>query len=305
MGLFEKALEAEVMSTHILIRADVSKNLLLKAYAMAKEFEHRYSAYKSESFLNEINNSAGIKRVECQAEDMALFKSSLEASKMSGGEFDITMGALSHGAYHFGFSNQKVADKKSIEKQKELVDYRLIELDENSIYLPKKGMRIDLGGIGKGYCAKKIALYLKESGAKKALVDVGGEIVSFGKSYTVAVKDPFLKTNLAYIKTSKEPISISTSGDYERFIDSRENHHILNKESGGSPSLYSSMSVLQNGFGIDMLDAYATAMFNKDEEYVRSFSKEIGFATISIDKDSNISFNNIKDLKLKSIELLK
>jgi len=302
MALFEKALKAKTMSTQLLIRANVSKSILYKAYEIAKNFEERYSAYKQESFINKINSASGTDRIQCNSEDIKLFARCIEASQNSDGYFDITMGALTHGAYHFGFTNQSKAPKKLLEQQRKLVDFKWIDLDDTSILLMKKGMRLDLGGIGKGYVCKKIALFLKENGATKALVDVGGELVSFGKSYTVALKDPFTESNIAYIKTSKEPISISTSGDYERFITSKETNHILNKVSGMSPNIYSSMSVIQNGFDIDMLDAYATAMFNKNFDLVKSFAKKFNFATISIDKESAVLLNNIRDLKLNSIE---
>ncbi|MBU1657529.1 FAD:protein FMN transferase [bacterium] len=303
MALFEKVLEAKVMSTKLLIRANVSKSILLRAYTLAKDFEERYSAYKENSFLNKINSLAGLNWVDCKSEDIELFQRCLEASRQSEGGFDISIGALSHGAYHFGFSNQEIATKELLNKQKVLVDFNLIHLSPSAIFLTKKGMRLDLGGIGKGYVAKKIILFLKQNGATKALVDVGGEIVSFGKSYNIAIKDPFSEANIGYIKTSREPISISTSGDYERFISSKENNHILNKSNGISANIYSSMTVIQNGFDIDMLDAFATAMFNKNLDYVKSFSKRLNFATISIDKESNISLCNNRDLKLNSLEL--
>lgn len=302
MSFFEKALEANVMSVKLLIRADVSKTVLYESLSIAQEFELRYSAYNENSFLNYINKMSEEDRVSCTHEDIELFERCIEASRNCEGEFDITIGALSHGAYHFGFSNQGMATQQIVQKQKKLVDYRCIDLNKESIYLTKKGMRLDLGGIGKGYVAKKIAEFLKGSGAKKALVDVGGEIVSFGKSYTVGIKDPFSQANMAYLKTSTEVTSISTSGDYERFIDSTDNNHILNKSSGSSANIYSSMTIIQNGFDIDMLDAYATAMFNKERDYVKDFSKRLDFATISIDKDANISMNNIRNLDLNSLE---
>ena len=52
--------------------------------------------------------------------------------------------------------------------------------------LSRKGMRLDLGGIGKGYVAREIAQYLASEGASRILVDVGGEIVTRGKAYTIA-----------------------------------------------------------------------------------------------------------------------
>ena len=303
MAFFEKALEAKVMSTTILIRANVSKSVLLEAYKIAMDFEERYSAYKKESFLSRINTLASKGRVKCSSEDMELFKACKEASILTDGAFDISMGALSHGAYHFGFSNQKIASKESLKKQKKLVDYESIELEDDYIFLKKEGMRLDLGGIGKGYVAKLIVKFLQQSGASKVLVDVGGEIACFGKSYRVAIKDPFSDANIVYIKTSKEPICISTSGDYERFIDTPQTNHILNKESGQSSNFYSSMTLLQNGFDIDRLDAFATALFNRDEQYIREFSKANKLATIVIDKNSNIVLNSVKNLNLNSIEL--
>ncbi len=304
MAIFEKALEATIMSTHMLIRANVSKSVLYEAYAIAKEFEKRYSAYKEDSFLNKINAMAGIEAVSCTDEDIELFSRATSASKETNGAFDITIGALSHGAYHFGFSNQQVASPKIIEKQKELVNYKDMIIDQNTLFLKKQGMRLDLGGVGKGYVAKKIALFLKKKGATKGLINVGGEIISFGKSYTIALQNPFSKESFLYFKTSKEPISISTSGDYERFIGSKEHNHILNKEDGHSCNLYSSMSIIKNGFDIDMLDAYATAMFHHDVESIKRFAKELDFSVILIDKEADCSMIELQKLDYSKIELV-
>ncbi|MBU0632872.1 FAD:protein FMN transferase [bacterium] len=303
MAIFEKALEADIMSTHMLIRADVSKPILYQAYSIATEFEKRYSAYKKDSFLNKINAMAGLEPVICSDEDIELFKRAISVSKETNGAFDITIGALSHGAYHFGFRDQKIASKENIEKQICLVDYNNIFLENNTLFLKEKGMRLDLGGIGKGYVAKKIAIFLKDNGAKEGLINVGGEIVSFGKSYTIALQDPFSSDNFLYFKTSKEPISISTSGDYERFIGSKEHNHILNTKSGISSNLYSSMSIIKNGFDIDMLDAYATAMSNNSIEDIKRSANILDFSAILIDKESDCSMIRIQKLDYKNIYL--
>ncbi|MDF1877722.1 FAD:protein FMN transferase [Sulfurimonas sp. SAG-AH-194-L11] len=304
MRFFEKALKANVMSTKILIRANVSKDILHAAYKIATDFEDRYSAYKKESFLSQINAKASKESIRCQERDMILFKRCMEASALTEGAFDITIGSLSHGAYHFGFLNQQLASTQEISAKQKFVNSQLFDIQEKSVSFKKNGVRIDLGGIGKGYVAKLIVAFLKKSGASKALVDVGGETVSFGKSYTIAIKDPFSEGNIGFIKTSKEAISISTSGDYERFIDSPTNNHILNTDTGKSSNLYSSITILQNGFDIDMLDAFATALFNKDVQYIQEFCKKRNIGLIIIDKDSNMIFNNISSLRISSIELL-
>lgn len=302
MAIFEKALEADIMSTHMLVRANVSKSILHQVYAIAKEFEKRYSAYKNDSFLNTINAMAGIEAVSCTDADIELFTQSVLASQKTNGAFDITIGSLSHGAYHFGFSNQQIASKEMIEKQKKLVNYKNIILSGNTIFLKERGMRLDLGGIGKGYVAKKIAILLKEKGATKGLINVGGEIISFGKSYNIALQDPFSSNKFLYFRTSKEPVSISTSGDYERFICTKEHNHILDTRSGNPSHLYSSMSIIKNGFDIDMLDAFATAMSNNSINDIKKFTKEMDCSAILINKESDCSMIEIQKLKYKNIE---
>ena len=289
------------MSTHLLIRANVSKNILLQAHKIVTDFESRYSAYKADSFLNTINNNAGKNPTPCTQEDYALFSTSIKASQDTNGLFDISMGALSHGVYHLGFSNESKASKQVVEKNKSLVNYKNIQLTPDTIMLKQKGMRLDLGGIGKGYVAKEIARFLEKKGATKILVDVGGEIVTRGKSYTIAIKDPFNEGNIASIQTSKEDMSISTSGSYERFIDEK-NHHILDHQKGTSNHYYSSMTVLQNSWDIEMLDAYATALYNQPIQHLDNYCQALNLSLIAIECDANIIKINLDRLDLKSLQ---
>ena len=300
MALFEKALEAKVMSTQLLIRANVDKKTLLEAYGVAKAFEARYSAYKNDNFLSSINAAAGSHKVTCKSEDIALFRRAIEASKLSDGAFDITIGALSHGVYHYGFSNEAKGNKRHIDEAVKRVDYKKILLDERSIFLPQKGMRLDLGGIGKGYVAKRIAQFLQKSGAKYYLVDVGGEIITHGKRYSIAIKHPTAKGNIAQLQTSKTQLSISTSGSYERYIDEK-NHHILHVKEGESRNDFTSMTLMQNGESIDMLDAMATAFFNSTKAYIQTKAKTLGISVIAIDKSGSITLDNLDELDYKSL----
>jgi len=300
LAFFEKALEAKVMSTSLLIRANVSKKVLLQAYKIATDFEARYSAYKPESYLNQINKNAGIQAISCTLEDYRLFSTAIQASIQTHGLFDITIGALSHATYHFGFENQALATDTEISYAKKLVNYKNIDLTSEHIYLKEKGMRLDLGGIGKGYVAKMIALFLEKEGASKLLVDVGGEIVTRGKSYTIALKDPFSEGYIGFIRTSKEDISISTSGDYIRYIDDKH-HHILDTKQGNSPSYYHAMTIMQNGWNIDKLDAYATALYTLPSTQLIQEQKSLGIASIHIDHAGTISMNNSADIQVEAI----
>jgi len=302
MALFDKALEAKVMSTHLLIRANLSKKLLYEAYNIAKAFEARYSAYRESSFLSTINRAAGKEPVLCRAEDLHLFQRALLASKQTEGRFDISIGAVSHGAYHFGFSNQSLAPKALLKAQQSLVDYTKITVDDKSIFLKEEGMRLDLGGIGKGYAARLIALFLKEAGATRILVDVGGEIVTEGKVFTIALRNPSGKGYIGHIKTGKGALSISTSGDYERFIDEK-NHHILDAGKGASSTYYRAMTVMRDGWDIDLLDAYATALFNIEPALLASAVHRLEASVLVIERNNDIRYLNPAKVSLSKIEL--
>jgi len=225
------------------------------------------------------------------------------ASRQTHGLFDITIGALSHGLYHYGFANEEKPKQKDIKKYNNLVNYKNVLLAPSSIMLKEKGMRLDLGGIGKGYVAWKIATFLAQEGASKILVDVGGEIITRGKSYTIGISNPLDKSNLAYIKTSKEDISISTSGSYERFID-EESHHILDHTEGTSNHYYNAMTIIQNGWNIPMLDAYATALFNQPKENLNRYCDTLNLSLIAIEKENHIITKNLDTLALKSLQFL-
>ncbi len=303
MSFFQTALKATVMSTEVLVQSNVSKKILFECLDIARAFEAKYSAYKEDSLLNKINKNAGVKSVQCEKEELYIFEKALEIAKLSNGKFDPTIGVLTQGAYGFGLKNSKIPSKEELKRKKELVDFRFFKMNDKSIYLSKKGMRLDLGGIGKGYVADIIIQHLIERGATKALVSVGGEICSFGKNYNIAIKNPFYDKNFAVIKTSKEPISISTSGDYERFIGTKENHHILDSKSAKPNHFYSSVTLIKNGMDVTTLDGAATILFNSQADELQEVSNKFGVATIAITSQKKILFENFENLNIKNIEL--
>jgi len=106
--------------------------------------------------------------------------------------------------------------------------------------------------------------------------------------------------DIALVKTSKTPLSFSTSGNYLRFID-KNNHHILDKSLGKSSNYYSSLSIMQNSWDIDLLDAYATALFNQSPSKLKNMNKKLQLSIIAIHQDREISLQNIEKLDIKSL----
>ncbi len=303
MGFFINGLKAKVMSTELIMEADVAKSVLFEALELVKSFESKYSAYKEDSLLSEINSSSGVTPVQCSAEELEIFSQALEIAKESKGLFDPTIGVLTQGSYGFGTHNAKLPSKKELQEKKALVDYKECIIDAGSIYLRKKGMRLDLGGIGKGYIADKLMEFLLKKGASKVLLSVGGEICSYGKKYTIALQNPFEENNSAIIKTSKAMLSISTSGDYERFIGSKENHHILDNTSAKPNHFHSSITILKSGLHGAMLDAVATIAFNTKREDLYTLAQKFAVAIIAISPQKSIQVEKFSGLDIESFEM--
>jgi len=303
MAFFQKGLKATVMTTELLINADVSKKILYECLEIATNFEKKYSAYQENSLLSQINRASGVKSVVCTPQEIEIFQKALEIAKLSDGKFDPTIGALTQGLYGFGMKDSKMPSESQLQTRKKLVSYKFIEINKSEIYLKHKGMQLDLGAIGKGYVADKIIEHLIDRGASKALVCVGGEICTFGKKYKIAIRDPFSHNNISLVTTSKTPLTLSTSGDYERFIGSRKNHHILDTQSAKQQHFYSSVTLLKNGIDATTLDAIATIVFNSRVEELGSLAEKFQLTLIAISPQKSIIIENFANLQIESFKL--
>ena len=304
MSFFENGLQAKIMSTVLVIEADVSKRVLFEALELARDFEAKYSAYDEKSLLCRVNQQAGKNPVVCSEDDIEIFLVAKEMAEKSDGVFDPTIGVLSQGAYGFGRRSAKVPSLEELDKVKKLVNYKNFIINKNEVYLKEAGMKLDFGGIGKGFVADKIVKYLQKHGATKALVNVGGEICSFGKKYNIALRDPASTANLALIKSTKESLSISTSGDYERYIASKKNHHILDHKTAVQNHYYASVTVMKNGVESTLLDAVATMVFNSKKELLKDIAHKYDVALIIVLHDGEIYFENVRNLHIVGVEIL-
>ncbi|KZZ52035.1 hypothetical protein A3760_18545 [Oleiphilus sp. HI0122] len=147
------------------------------------------------------------------------------------------------------------------------MDYRKITLDELSktVSLQSKTMRLDLGGIAKGYSVDRAVEILKQAGVKNARVSAGGDMRLLGdkrgKPWVVGIRDPRVKSDNAVV-LPLENVAISTSGDYERFFVNEEGtrvHHILSPKTGKPAKGIQSVTIL--GEHATQTDALSTAVF--------------------------------------------
>lgn len=204
------------------------------------DIHNKMSSQLASSEVSKINQNAGIQPIKVSDDTYTVIKKAISYSQKTGGKFDISVGAISS-IWNIGNESARVPSSEEIKSLLPLVNYKDISLNdkEKSVYLKKKGMKIDLGGIAKGYCADKLADYLKENGVKNAIINLGGNIYVFGQNakktdFNVGVQDP-AKTNTEPLGTIQlTDMSIVTSGVYERFIekDGKVYHHMINPTTG-------------------------------------------------------------------------
>lgn len=188
-----------------------------------------------------VNQAAGKEAVVVSDETLDVIKQSIQYAKEMDGLFDPTIGPLID-LWNIGSGGDKVPPQAEIDKAKSLTNYKDVEIDEaaKTVKLMKENMVLDLGGIGKGYAADRIADYLKEQGLNSAMINLGGSsIIALGKKpngteWNIGLQDPDQSrgTQLGTIKISDEVID--ASGVYERYFmqDNIRYHHILDPRTG-------------------------------------------------------------------------
>jgi len=258
------------------------------AFSKIKELDNLLSDYNPKSEISEINNMAGKKAVKVNPQVIEVLEIAKNIASETGGVFDPTIGALTIGVYRFGRESDDEPNIENIDKAKSLVNYKDLILDGDNVYLKRKGMMIDLGGIGKGYAVEKAVTVLKERGIKRGIVSLSGDLKVFGDELEIAIKNPGSPVAIATFTTRGDSLAISTSGSYERSVNIQGEvyHHLIVPESGKPGSNFLSLTVVLKGSST-LADAYATALFimGKDKaiEFLDNHS-EIGVFIVFPDK---------------------
>lgn len=222
------------------------------AFGEFRRIESLGDRFNPNSQVSQINQMAGINKVVVDPDVIAMINHSIELSKKLDGSFDITAGALTD-LWGIGHKDKYVPTQEEIDKVLPLVDYRMIEVDStnNTVYLPKKGMKIDLGGIAKGYAINKASEALKSYGIKSALINDGGDVRVIGSKpddipWRVGVQDPRKSDGIIATIPMIEADTLATSGDYQRFFekDGIRYSHIINPKTGKQPREIASVTLI-------------------------------------------------------------
>ena len=231
---------------------ELANEWIQQGFNHIKEIEYLLTTYSETSDLYRINAAAGIEPVVVQKETFDIIERSLQISALTQGAFDISYGSVDKRLWNFDVHQNELPDPETAKKMVRLINYRNILLDKaaTTVMLKEKGMRIGLGGIGKGYAAEKTRQYLKSLGATAGIVNASGDLTTWGmqpdgKPWTIGIADPNNASSIfSYLEVSD--MAVATSGNYEKFIwvNGRKYSHTINPKTGLPISGIKSVTIL-------------------------------------------------------------
>ena len=247
------------------------------------------SHYDENSQLSRLNREGVLENADPQLTEVIV--NALEINKLTKGAFDITILPIIE-LFRDRFKENKVPRETEIKEVLGLVGSDKIEVSGRNIRLKKKGMKITLDGLAKGYIVDMASNVLVEYGIKNYLINAGGDIKTAGlredgRPWKIAIQDPTERNNhLDVIELTDS--SVATSGNYENYFDAEKIfHHIADPKTGFSPVLNSSASIIAP---TSMeADALATALMVMAPDYGIPFINSLsGCEALIITQDGRL-----------------
>lgn len=219
------------------------------------------SPFHEDTPLAKINREAAKHPVKTPVELYNLIKKSFIYSRMSHGAFDISFASAGY-LYNY----RKKIKPTDAQLKHAIIDYRQIILNDaqHTIKFNKPGMRLDLGGIAKGYAVDNSIRILQKCGIQHARVSAGGDSRLLGdrhgRPWIIGIQNP-RKKNATVLAMPLSDVAVSTSGDYERYFvkDGERYSHILNPRTGKSAKGLWSVTII--GPNATTTDALSTTLF--------------------------------------------
>ena len=270
-----------------------AENGVNKAVDEINRLETVLSAEKQESDIYKLNETGS---GTLSTDTKNIVSRALEINKTTNGAFDISIYPL---MVKWGFTTQKynVPSKNEISKLLKDVDSSKIIFDEKSGNIKlKENMKIDLGGIAKGYTSSRVMQIFKECGVTSGLVSLGGNVQALGTktdgtAWQIAIENPDKSSDYIGVVSVKDK-AVITSGGYERYFEKngKTYHHILDPETGypAESGLKSVTIVSDDG---TLADALSTSLFVMGKEKALDYWHEHKneFDTVLVEDNGDIT----------------
>ena len=233
-----------------------------QGFAEIHRLEQILSTWIPDSELSRINAAAGQRAVKAGPETMDLLEHSLEMARLTEGGFNIAIGPAVE-AWNVSREG-RIPTREELDATRRLMDLSALHINKEAgtVYLARSGMRVDIGGIGKGYAADFAARVMREAGASAGVVAISGDMKTFGRlpdgqRFVFGIQHPRKENGITIGQLELEDEAVSTAGDYQRYFekDGIRYHHILDPQTLQPARLSQSVTVVaQTGVLADGLD---------------------------------------------------
>ena len=177
--------------------------------------------------VKKIEDAAEVESVKISPDVYEILETAQKFSALTDGAFDVTIGAATE-LWSIGKKNSRVPTNDELATVKNFVGFKHLHLRDGAAYLDKRGVKINLGGVAKGYGVDLARKIFSKYKITDGLIDFGtSTIFAVGKK-KIGIKNPRVEKISAIIEL--ENSALSTSGDYEKFfiVEGRRYHHIIN-----------------------------------------------------------------------------
>jgi len=236
------------------------------AFDRLEELEEILSDYRDESELNRLTREVAGRPQAVSPELFEVLEQAQRFSQLSGGAFDITIGPLAR-LWREARRAKRLPDAAQLAQATAAVGWRNLELDpqNRTVMLKRADMKLDLGGIGKGYAADQALAVVRAYGVQTSLIAAGGDIRVSGlppgrNGWRIDIENPDPKGKKPLCNVQLRDAAISTSGDTQQFLETggERYSHIVSPVSGwGLKDAASTTVIARDGIAADAL---ATAL---------------------------------------------
>ena len=265
-----------------------------EAVSEIERIERIISSWDDNSETSLINKNAGIKPIKVSQELFGLIERAIKISEITDGAFDITYASMDN-IWKFDGTMDKMPSEAEIKNSVSKVGFKKIKLEaENqTVYLPEKGMRIGFGAIGKGYAADKAKDLLVSKDVKGGIINASGDLTTWGTKVTgekwlVGIANPLSKGKVFSWLPVVES-SVATSGNYEKYItlNGEKYSHIIDPRTGYPTRGINSVSIFAKQ--AELCDALATAVFTMGRDVGLHMINQIdGVEAVVVDSENKV-----------------
>jgi len=241
-----------------------ANNCIETAIGEIARIEKLLTTYDENSQLSLINKQAGIAPVKVDKEVVELIERAKKISDITQGAFDISYGSIDKKLWNFDKSMTALPDEETAKNLVRLINYKNIftDIQNQTVFLKEKGMRIGFGGIGKGYAAERAKYLLQQNGVESGIVNAAGDLTTWGKHpdgkpWTIGIANPdSVRDAFSWMDITN--MSVATSGNYEKFvvIGGKKYSHTINPKTGMPVQGIKSVTIISPN--AEIADAFAT-----------------------------------------------